>query len=162
MIELAAVEGLVLKQLTPDQAPEYDDLVQANRTHLTRFGDYEDEVAATEGQVAQRFGDESDRSVKLGIWKDGALIGSVVLVHREPPRWGLGYWLSEDATGRGFMTAACSALLEYARSELGATEVLAGVTHGNRRSVAVLVRLGFTAVEEFPTYTRFARRLPIP
>ena len=53
------------------------------------------------------------------------------------------------------MTASISALLEYANRELMATEVLAGVTHGNHRSSRLLMRLGFSPTEKFPTYTRY-------
>lgn len=93
--------------------------------------------------------------MRCGIWKDNRLIGHVTLVHGEPPRWGLGFWISEDASGRGLMTASLTALLAYARSELGASEVLARATHGNHRSSAVLGRLGFVLVAHFPTYTRY-------
>lgn len=39
------------------------------------------------------------------------------------------------------------------------TDIFAGVTHGNHRSVNLLQRLGFRAVAEFETYTRFHRWL---
>jgi len=74
----------------------------------------------------------------------------------DPPRYGLGYWLAEDATGHGYATAAVRALLDHART-LQATDVLAGVTHGNDRSVALLRRLGFARVAEFDSYDRYHR-----
>ena len=40
-------------------------------------------------------------------------------------------------------------------TELGASEVLAGVAHGNHRSSAVLGRLGFVPIAHFPTNTRY-------
>jgi len=42
---------------------------------------------------------------------------------------------------------------------LGATDVFAGVRHGNVRSVAVLRRAGFVESVHFDHYTRF--RLPL-
>jgi ribosomal-protein-serine acetyltransferase len=86
----------------------------------------------------------------------GSLIGRADLVPVDPPRYGLGYWLGEEATGHGYATAAVRALLDHARS-LGATDVLAGVTHGNDRSVALLRRLGFARVAEFDAYDRYHR-----
>jgi ribosomal-protein-serine acetyltransferase len=42
---------------------------------------------------------------------------------------------------------------------VGATDVYAGVTHGNGKSGAVLTRLGFKVAEVFETYTRYHRAL---
>ena len=41
---------------------------------------------------------------------------------------------------------------------LGATDVFAGVTHGNAVSVAVLLRVGFEGVASFPEYDRYRMR----
>ncbi|MFJ8588956.1 GNAT family N-acetyltransferase [Streptomyces sp. NPDC093595] len=59
----------------------------------------------------------------------------------------------------GYATAACTALHGHAARELGATDLFAGVTHGNDRSVALLSRLGFEPVADFEDYTRFRLRL---
>jgi RimJ/RimL family protein N-acetyltransferase len=149
------VPGLVLREHTAKDAGPYYDLVQANRAHLTRHGDYTELVASTRDGTERRFANPQRPSVRCGIWKDDRLIGHVTLVHAEPPRWGVGFWLSEHASGQGFMTAALAALLDYARTELNAAEVLAGVTQGNHRSAAVLTRLGFAPITHFPTYTRY-------
>lgn len=39
------------------------------------------------------------------------------------------------------------------------TDVFAGVSHGNERSVALLHRLDFAVVADFDTYRRFHRAL---
>jgi ribosomal-protein-serine acetyltransferase len=150
-----------LRPLTPDDAAAFHALLQANREHLLRLNDdHRPQIETSQDEYAVRFGDSNGQDVLLGIWEHGRLIGHVALVHREPPRWGLGYWLSEAATGRGIATAAVDSVLAYARTELGATEVLAGVSHGNDKSVAVLTRCGFEVVEQFESYTRFRRHLP--
>ncbi|MDQ3641320.1 MAG: GNAT family N-acetyltransferase [Actinomycetota bacterium] len=146
--------GLVVREHAPADAHEYFELVQTNRDHLTRHGDYAELVAATRQETERRFAEPSP-SLRCGIWKDERLIGHVSLVHGVPPTWGLGFWLAQDETGRGYMTASIAALLEYAERELMATEVLAGVTHGNHRSSRLLIRLRFSPIEKFPTYTRY-------
>ncbi|WP_088282374.1 GNAT family N-acetyltransferase [Kineosporia sp. A_224] len=77
----------------------------------------------------------------------------------DPPRYGLGYWVRASSQGRGLASAAVGALLEHAQTRCGATDVFAGVTHGNDRSVALLRRLGFVEAATFERYTRFRRRL---
>jgi ribosomal-protein-serine acetyltransferase len=85
-------------------------------------------------------------------------LGNLVLPV-DPPQYGFSYWVDHDATGNGYTTAACAGVLDYARSQLGASDVYAGVVHGNDASVALLRRLGFAVSAEFDEYTRFHLRL---
>lgn len=153
------VPGIVLRRLTPAHANAYFDLIDRNREHLTRFGDYEDEKNATLEWVVESLASRADENVRFGIWRAGDLIGRADLISRAAGRFVLGYWLGAEYTGRGYATAACRALIDYGRDALGATEIYAGVTHGNTKSVAVLQRLGFERVAEFDTYTRFCLRI---
>lgn len=152
-----AFDGGVLRRLTAGDADAYFDAVQRNRGHLTAIGDFLDEVAASADEFRQRFANESDASLLMGIWRNDDLVGHVGLLHREPPKWGLGYWLAQQATGHGIATAAVGTVLAFGRSELGVEEVFAGVSHGNDKSIAVLERLGFAPVADFDTYTRFGK-----
>jgi RimJ/RimL family protein N-acetyltransferase len=144
---------LVLRELTATDAESYYALVQLSREHLTAFGDYDGEVSASLDEVRASLSDANERNLRFGIRFDGELVGRIDLVPVDPPRYAIGYWLGVNATGKGFATAA--ALIDFAREQLSATDVFAGVTHGNVKSVAVLERLGFQAVTEFETYTRY-------
>jgi RimJ/RimL family protein N-acetyltransferase len=128
--------------------------VARNRAHLTRLGDYLDEVAAPVSEYATRFGVDGSALV-FGIYEDGGLVGGIALVAVDPPTFGLGYWLAENACGRGLATLALATLIQYASAELGATDLYAGVTRGNQKSVAVLVRNGFQRSAEFNDYDRY-------
>lgn len=151
-----AVAGLVLRELGVADAGDYLAVLARNRAHLGRYGDYQDEVNATAAWVADHL--RHPAPDRFGIWLADRLIGRVDLVHAAPPQYGLGYWLSADATGHGYATAACAALIESARRR-GATDIFAGVTHGNDPSTALLRRLGFAPVADFESYTRFRLRL---
>lgn len=153
-IETLAPE-LRLRPLLATDAGDYHSLVQANAKHLTRFGDYQDEVAATQREIAAALADEQSPPLRYGIILVSELVGRVDLVPVEPPKYGLGFWLSQPVTGRGYATAAVAALITHAATSLGATEVLAGVTHGNDKSVALLQRVGFEAVADFDDYGRY-------
>lgn len=126
--------------------------MQRNAAHLTRLGDYRDEVAATLDEVAARLAGPGP--LRYGIVLRERLIGRIDLIPVDPPRYGLGYWLGEYATGQGYATKAVASALQHVRT-LAATDVYAGVTHGNDRTVALLRRLGFTMVASFDSYDRF-------
>lgn len=154
--------SLCLRELTDQYAAEYFALVRTNAEHLTARGDYRDEVAATLDDMRAGLGEPTDLPVRFGVFDDDVLVGRVDLVPVDPPRFGLGYWLASRATGRGYATRSVATLLAYAADALGATDVYAGVTHGNTPSEAVLKRLGFERSARFETYTRWHLALPAP
>lgn len=147
------MDGIVLRPLVAEHAEVHRRLVERNRGHLARSGDgWEEQLSVHPAAGGARF----------GIWEDGELVGRVDLVAVAPPRYSIGYWLAEEATGRGIATEACRAAIDHARSALAATEVFAGIRHGNDRSAAVVQRLGFEPVVDFATYRRFHRWLVAP
>jgi ribosomal-protein-serine acetyltransferase len=144
----------VLRELTIADVEPYYALVDRNRAHLNHFGNYELERDATFEDIRSYFESPWDANVRFGIWHDGALVGRVDLNPVSPPHWVLGYWLDEAHVGRGLATAAGREAIEHART-LGATELYAGVTHGNDRSIRVLERLGFEHVQDLPDRSRW-------
>lgn len=103
--------------------------------------------------------DPENRNARFGVWLGDQLIGRVDLNPRTAEDFVLGYWLGGESTGMGYATAACAALITYGQAVLGARTIWAGVTKGNGKSEAVLQRLGFQAVSDQATYTRFNRPL---
>jgi ribosomal-protein-serine acetyltransferase len=74
-----------------------------------------------------------------------ALLGQVGLetlihMHRSCE---LGYWLTTAATGKGIMTEASRAALDYAFARIGAHRVRIAAATDNHRSLSVISRLGF-------------------
>lgn len=155
------IPNLVVTPLAEHHSLALYELIQENSSHLTAHGDYEDLVAAPLARIAAEFKQPTNSNLRFGIFVRRQLVGSIDLVPVAPPRYGLGYWLGETSTGKGYATAALQALMEFARTELRATDIFAGVTHGNWRSRAVLERVGFAAVETFDKYQRFHRRLAL-
>lgn len=145
---------LVLRSLEPAEAAGLYALVQANIRHLTQHGDYRDAARTTvDGWLDELATRRPEHN--FGVYERGRLVGRVELVPVEPPRYGLGYWLAEHACGRGNATLAVAAIVRHARHGLHATDIFAGITHGNDRSVAVLNRLGFRRSAGFDTYDRY-------
>lgn len=159
MLTLTTVfPDLVLQVLTQSHALELYDLLQQNRDYLTAHGDYADQLAMSHKELEDDLGDDHG-NLRFGLLLRGELIGRIDLVPVNPPKYGLGYWLAEKVTGKGYATAALQALIAFARMDLHATDIYAGVTHGNRRSVTLLERAGFLPVADFNSYRRFHLRL---
>ena len=87
-----------------------------------------------------------------GLWaveRDGALIGRVGLW--QPGGWpGLevGWLLARGAWGHGYATEAALASMDWARSELGASQLISIIAPGNAASVRVAARLGMRTLRE--------------
>lgn len=148
---------LHLRGLGQADAENLHRLIQENHAHLTAHGDYAKLAATSLDDLRAELA--VPNSLRFGLFVNDSLVGCMDLIAVDPPRYGLGYWLARNATGRGYATTALNALLSYAAQSLGATEVFAGVTHGNAASEAVLRRAGFAEVARFDTYTRFGRAL---
>ncbi|ONI76941.1 hypothetical protein ALI144C_32995 [Actinosynnema sp. ALI-1.44] len=153
---------LRLRTLEMADVDDYWRLVERNRDHLGRHGDYAELRAADHEMIRAGFAHPLDGEFAFGIRVAGDLVGEMVLNPVDPPRYSLGYWLDEKATGNGYVTNAGRALVRWARENTAITDVYAGVTFGNRSSVAVLDRLGFTKVSDLDTYTRFRLTLREP
>jgi RimJ/RimL family protein N-acetyltransferase len=151
------IHGVELRPLAASDAAGYRVLVHRNAGHLGR--DYAVDINADEAEQAEAFGRNPEPPVMFGIIADGKLIGRIDLVPVDPPRFGLGYWVSQDHTRQGIATAAVGAVVTYARRTLAASSVYAGVSRGNTTSEGVLERNGFTRVASFGTYDRFHRAL---
>lgn len=149
-----SMDALALRQFGLADAGELHALVQANRGHLGERGEHTDLIAASVEDLREALGGD-DGKLRFGMFLHERLIGRVDLMEVEPGFYGIGYWLAEEATGRGYATEALRALLDFVRDGLGAQAVYAGVSHGNDKSTTLLGRLGFVAVAEFEDFTRF-------
>lgn len=150
-----ATHALTLARLTRQDAGQLLRLMQANSGHLTAYGDFRDEIRASGEELAEELIANPDRHWRFGIFLGNELIGRVDLLGIEPPNYGLGYWLSENHTGKGYATESVRAVIGFASSVCRARDIYAGVTHGNAPSAALLSRLGFHPSTRFDTYTRY-------
>lgn len=135
--------SVVLRQLTPADAPAYFDAVDNNRDHLSQFGDttatkYPD-PASVERSIASP---DNPNKLRFGIWDGDAFVGSINLTPEEDSSAAeIGYWLDRRHTGQGYATVATRALAAYARERY--PRVYAEVVDGNAKSADVLRRAGF-------------------
>jgi RimJ/RimL family protein N-acetyltransferase len=89
----------------------------------------------------------------LALAEDDTMIGSITLDY-DRGELELSYALLPEFTGQGYAAESCIALLDWARQELEDEVVIAISQTRNKRSVALLRKLGFTVrkgLEEFGT-----------
>lgn len=89
----------------------------------------------------------------------GAVVGTLTLasiIRGAFQSCSVGYWLAEEAQGRGLATAALREAVDLAFGDLLLHRVRAGTLTHNRRSQQVLERVGFKRYGEAPSYLHIA------
>lgn len=81
--------------------------------------------------------EDADPLEALGIEAGGALVGVVGIGNS------LGYWLGRAHHGKGYMTEAARALVDWAFTHRDGDRLTSGYFEGNAASANVLTKLGF-------------------
>ncbi len=138
-----------LRVLREDDAAELFALTDANRGHLRRWLPWVDLVTTEEDSrsflsnvIAQR---EEGRGPTFGVLCEGALAGVVgyLPIDRINRIGEIGYWLAENASGRGVMTQCCRFVVRYGFLTLDLNRIQIAAGTENRESRAIPERLGF-------------------
>jgi ribosomal-protein-serine acetyltransferase len=142
-------DTLLLRAVEDADAEQLHAAIAANREHLARWlawagGQTLADTRAFIGRARLQL--EAGEGLQAAILDRGAIIGMVGFpqVSRADRAARIGYWLVEDAQGRGTMTRAVAALVDHAFAgwRLHRVEVRAAVE--NTRSRAIPRRLGFS------------------
>jgi ribosomal-protein-serine acetyltransferase len=141
--------GMQLRPLIPADALLLFRLIDADRARLASWLPWVDDTR-TERDTTRFIQDAAEerrqrRSLVLGLFVDGALVGTVGLHYLE---WfdrsaELGYWIASHAEGRGLVTRAGRLVLRWAFEILELHRVVVRCGVGNERSRRVAERLGF-------------------
>jgi ribosomal-protein-serine acetyltransferase len=145
---LSIAEGAELRLWEAGDAVELTEVIAANREHLAIWLPWAETQGfqdSVEYLDLKRLQLEAHDGLDAALVLDGEIAGGVGF-HRVD--WvnrstSIGYWLAADAQGRGLMTAAVTALLDYAFFEWELHRVVIEVIVGNERSRAIPERLGF-------------------
>lgn len=142
--------GLELRLLELRHAEELFQLTEKNRSSLRQWlpwvdGTQEERDMVNFIEIAKKQY-AANSGFHAGIWYAGRLVGVICFYRID---WihlwaGIGYWLDEAHRGKGMMTKACRAMVDYAFRELGLNRVEIRAASGNRGSRAIPERLGFT------------------
>jgi len=124
-------------------------VVDNNRAYLRKWlpwVDSTDSPAVTESVIASWEKDyDNGNDVVLGIFENGKYVGNIGLHSiKRPNRSGMvGYWLSENAQGRGIVTDCVRALMDFGFGTLDLNRIYVYCAADNTKSRAIPERLGF-------------------
>ncbi|MET9519882.1 GNAT family protein [Streptomyces sp. NPDC002994] len=143
-------EDAALRPLEPWQAGEFLAHMDRGREYIGRYIGLA--AAATDLDSARAFlqsyaeKQAADAGRIYGIWLDGTLVGGVLFRTFDAAAGNCeaGCWLEEAAVGRGLVTRATRALIDWAVDERGMHRVEWLVASANTASVNVAKRLGMT------------------
>jgi ribosomal-protein-serine acetyltransferase len=150
MLSLALADDAELRPLEPWQAEELARHVSAAREHLEPFLPWVDRVAEVDGArtFLQRYADRQAKGEGrvFGVWVDGTLSGGVLfrIWETESGLCEVGVWLAPEVVGRGLITRAVTAMIDWAFLVRGMHRVEWRCAAANERSGAVARRLGMT------------------
>lgn len=156
MISLqTAVPGLVLRELGREDAEDYFALVDRNRDLLERW---EPGMAFTSAEGVRQYlapigpdGQPVVTPLNMGMFVDGQFAGQVQYAGGFHGGQGsIGYWLGAEFQGRGVVTAAVRALLDWLFTEMDVRRVTIDCAEDNEASRGIPMRLGFTFLRLIP------------
>ena len=148
MFRLPIEDNFDLRLLEPHHAEALLAAVDADRARLRVWlpwvdgtRDVEDTRSFIVGQLEKLARQEE---LTAGLFVDSRVAG-VVGVRLSPlgPTADIGYWIAGETEGRGFMTRAVRAVIDYLFFERGLHRVEIRCAVGNERSAAIPERLGF-------------------
>jgi len=143
-------EDVTIREWEVADARVLFDLIDTNREHLRRWHNWVDDTRTADDTRAylERHASPESLARTIGgiVESGGTAVGVLNLFRLDSPNREaeFGYWLAEDAQGKGIITRGCRALIDIAFRERGVHRIVIRTAHYNVRSRAVAERLGFT------------------
>lgn len=150
MLSLRLTDNAELRALEPWQADEFAAHVAAAEEYLGRWLSWGHTATdpANAQALLQRYADSQARGEGriFGIWVEGKLSGGTLFRtwDQEQGVCELGVWLAPEVTGRGLITMACTAMIDWVFGVRGMHRVEWRCSPANEPSRAAAKRLGMT------------------
>jgi RimJ/RimL family protein N-acetyltransferase len=142
-------DGLVIRQYAvPEDDHAFFKLQNDNYEHIVEFGNkiYETLDEVKEARI------NPQGVIKLGVSKEGVLIGDACIAGKDDEEAELGIVLAKDATGHGYATSVLKTLTDYSLAHY--ERVFAEVSPNNVRSIALMRRCGYFEPEPGKVFQR--------
>lgn len=143
-------EDLVLELISDQHAGSLFDLVDQNRAHLSTWLPWVSGMQTVDdfGNYIRHCKRLHDAGTDYGyvISQNGIVVGRIGLhyVHPQNRSAAIGYWLGKEHEGKGIISAACIALINFGFHQLQLNRIEIKCGTANDRSAAIPERLGFT------------------
>jgi ribosomal-protein-serine acetyltransferase len=139
-------ERVVLEPIEPRHADALWEAKESSLDELRRWMAWAEQPRESHDGFVQAAHEQWGKGERVFVVTVDALPVGTVGVDRYQPMFSsaeIGYWLRSDLCGRGLMTEAAAAVVEYSFAEIGIhrLELRAGV--GNHGSLRVAEKLGF-------------------
>jgi len=162
-MRLVVTDDFQLRSLEESDAEELHALVEANRSYLAEWLPW---AAGQTFEATANFIRKTRKQLEDNDGFQGALVldgrmvgaGGLIGIEWEARKTGIGYWLAEEHQGRGLMTRAVQAVIDYAFDQLDLNRVEIHVGTENRKSRAIPERLGFQQEGVLRDYERVGDR----
>ena len=147
-------ERLILRPLTVDDAEAV--FVWASDPEVNRYMIYPlhaDIEVTRQWLRSVEQGPEGDYEFGFVRKSDGLLIGTGGVYENDDGSWEFGYNLRHDCWGRGYATEAAKAMLDFARTQLGAKVFVSNHAVDNPASGRVMEKCGL-AFQHYGEYSK--------
>ncbi len=143
-------DGADLRFLELRHAAEFLEFVLGNREHLgiwLEWGHTIQTLEQAQNFIKRGITRYSDDGLPwVGIWLEHRMVGGILFfpVDKNASSTMIGYWLGQEASGRGIMTKAVQAMLGFVFDDLQLNRLELQAHVDNLKSRAVAQRLGFS------------------
>jgi ribosomal-protein-serine acetyltransferase len=151
MIDFQVTPHLQVKSVAAENASSLANLVIRNKEHLQVYlPKVVEDITSEETALAHikhcQKAEKSRELIEAHIFYENELCGAIRLNNFEPEnkKTSIAYFLGTEYQGKGIITTAARAILDYAFSSLRLNRVELRCVTTNRGSVAVAERLGFS------------------
>ena len=146
--EITIDEDIYLKQFELKNADDLYELTKKNQKELIKWFSWADEIKL---DLTKKFIKESLKSNEgwergdFGIYYKNELVGAfgIIDIDREKKDLELGYWLAEEARGKGIMTRVCNVIINYCFEVMKFTKIYIAAFAENVKSRNLPEKLGF-------------------
>jgi ribosomal-protein-serine acetyltransferase len=149
MLRYELDQNSYLRMLEERDAHELYQAIDANRAHLRKWLPFVDSTRSEQDSLSfirsARIQIAENKGMHCGIFLNDTLVGVIGyhFIDWNNRVTSIGYWLTEDAQGKGLMTRSVRALLENAFHNWQINRVEIRVATDNHKSQAIPKRLGF-------------------
>ncbi len=118
------LDSVELQQMTIEDAAPYFALVDADRAHLSQFGDKTAYKYQTVEDVEKSVTNPDGEQHRFGIWDNDTMVGFIKLKFNDKGDWESGSWVGSQHIGNKYAARARRLLIGYAFQVLHALRVV--------------------------------------